>query len=85
MHHLGAAPEWMPLLDADGRQVGRTRTSALQLRSRTTFQLQRLFGSVETQMRDAAGAADYERAAHHRDEATAVRAELDRRTGSGAV
>ncbi len=81
MHHLGAAPEWMPLLGADGRQIGRTRVSALQLASRTTFQLGQLLAQVERQMAAAAAEAAYERAAHHRDEAAAVRAELARRTG----
>lgn len=80
MHHLGAAPEWMPVLGPDGHQVGRTRVSALQLASRTRFQLERLLVDAEAKMRAAAVDADYERAAHHRDEAAAIRAELDRRT-----
>lgn len=80
MHHLGAAPEWMPVLGPDGRQVGRTRVSPLQLASRTTFQLQRLLTAVEEQMRTTAAAGDYEAAAGHRDEAVAVRAELERRS-----
>ena len=82
MHHLGAAPEWMPLLDAEGRQVGRTRTSDLQLRSRTTFQLERLRDAAAGQMQNAAAGGDYERAAHHRDEVAAVAAELDRRAAA---
>jgi len=83
MHHLGAAPEWMPVLGPDGRQVGRTRVSALQLASRTRFQLERLLTDAEAKMQSAAGEADYERAAHHRDEAAAVRAELTRRDTAG--
>jgi len=79
MHHLGAAPEWMPVLGPDGRQVGRTRVSALQLASRTRFQLERLLADAEAKMQGAAADGDYERAAHHRDEAAAVCAELDRR------
>lgn len=81
MHHLGAAPEWMPVLGADGAQVGRTRVSPLQLASRTRFQLERLLTAVEDQMRTSAAAGDYEAAAGHRDEAVAVRAELERRSG----
>lgn len=79
MHHLGAAPEWMPVLGPDGRQVGRTRVSALQLASRTRFQLDRLLADAEAKMRVAAADADYERAAQHRDEVVAVRTELGRR------
>jgi excinuclease UvrABC helicase subunit UvrB len=79
MHHLGAAPEWMPVLGPDGRQVGRTRVSALQLASRTRFQLDRLLADAEAKMRAAAADADYERAAQHRDEVVAVRTELGRR------
>ncbi len=78
MHHLGAAPEWMPVLGPDGRQVGRTRVSALQLASRTRFQLDRLLADAEAKMRAAAADADYERA-QHRDEVVAVRTELGRR------
>lgn len=81
-HHLGAAPEWMPVLGPDGRQVGRTRVSPLQLASRTRWQLDRLLETVEQQVRTAAADADYEAAAHHRDEAAAVRAELTRRDGA---
>lgn len=81
MHHLGAAPEWMPVLGPDGRQVSRTRVSPLQLASRTRFQLERLLAAVEEQMRTTAAAGDYEAAALHRDEAAAVRAELERRAG----
>lgn len=82
MHHLGAAPEWMPLLGPDGAQIGRTRVSLLQLASRTRFQLERLAASAQASMQQAATAADYERAAHHRDEVAAVRAELGRRSAA---
>jgi hypothetical protein len=77
-HHLGAAPDAMPVL-GDGTPSGPTRTARVQLKERTDHELAQLLDTIEAEMARAAGDLDFEKAAFHRDEADAVRAELARR------
>jgi excinuclease UvrABC helicase subunit UvrB len=78
VHHIGTAPELMPVLRPDGT-AGTTRTSLIQLRHRTDLQLTSLADLLVTEMGAAAAALDYEQAAHLRDELANVRAEQARR------
>jgi hypothetical protein len=77
-HHIGAAPEYLTVLLPDG-STGTTRTSPGQLADRTRHQLTQLRDRIERDMARAAGALDFELAAHLRDEADTVRRELERR------
>jgi hypothetical protein len=90
VHHLGAAPAVMPVLGDDdtrpaesagsaGTAVASTRTAAVQLASRTRWELERLLADIGTEMATAAAALDFETAARLRDELARVQAELDRR------
>jgi len=78
-HHIGDAPDRLQVLGPDGT-VGWTRTSPLQLKDKSVAGLQRLAGELEQEMASAAADLDFESAAHLRDEADAVRAELGRRS-----
>ena len=80
VHHIGTAPDVMPVLGPDGT-VGTTRTSVIQLRHRTDRQLTTLADQLLAEMGAAAAALDYEQAAHLRDELANVRAEQGRRQG----
>ena len=80
-HHIGSAPAVLPVLREDG-SVGATHTSRGQLADLTERQLTRLADRLESEMRRAAAAADYEEAADRRDEVAAVRQELQRRAGA---
>ena len=76
-HHIGAAPEAVPLHTATGVEV--TRVTAWQLADRTPAQLAAQRTTTVEQMRKAAEELDFETAARLRDELTAVEAELSRR------
>jgi hypothetical protein len=76
-HHLGGAPERMPLHDEDGARY--TETTAVQLASRTVPQLQAQREALATVMTEASAALDFERAAAVRDDLARVDAELARR------
>jgi hypothetical protein len=56
-----------------------TRTAAVQLASRTRWELDRLLQDVHAEMAAAAAALDFEQAGRLRDELARVHAELDRR------
>jgi hypothetical protein len=95
VHHLGAAPAVMPVLGEDkpaepaeetgtaatapAAVPGSTRTAAVQLASRTRWELEQLLAELQAEMAGAAGALDFETAARARDEVARVQAELDRR------
>ena len=81
VHHLGAAPRLMPVL-RDGGADAATRTAAVQLASRTRWELDQLLADIGAEMAAAADAQDFERAGQLRDELVAVQGELARR-GSG--
>ena len=76
-HHLGGAPERMPLHDEDGARY--TETTAVQLASRTVPQLQAQRAGLAALMAEASAALDFERAAAVRDDLARVDAELARR------
>lgn len=76
-HHLGGAPERMPLHDDGGARY--TETTAVQLASRTVPQLQAQRASLAEAMAEASAALDFERAAAVRDDLARVDAELARR------
>jgi len=78
VHHLGAAPEAMPVLDDSGAETS-TRTAAVQLASRTRWELDRLLADIAAEMAEAAAALNFELAAGLRNELVQVQAELDRR------
>jgi excinuclease UvrABC helicase subunit UvrB len=84
VHHLGAAPPVMPVLGdgstPESAEASATRTAAVQLASRTRWELERLLADIEAEMATASAALDFERAAGLRDELARVRAELDRRS-----
>lgn len=87
VHHLGAAPSVMPVLGPDKAGSSHraevpataTRTAAVQLASRTRWELERLQADIGSEMATAATALDFEAAARLRDELARVQAELDRR------
>jgi excinuclease UvrABC helicase subunit UvrB len=81
VHHLGAAPALMPVLNSDGASTTETatRTAAVQLASRTRWELDRLVEDISAEMAGASAALDFELAGRLRDELARVRAELDRR------
>ena len=68
----------MPVLADDGAQAA-TRTAAVQLASRTRWELDQLLADIRAEMAAAATALDFERAGRLRDELARVQAELDRR------
>lgn len=76
-HHLGGAPQTMPLHDADGART--TETTAVQLASRTVSQLQAQRAALAADMARASAALDFERAAAVRDDLARVDGELARR------
>ena len=76
-HHLGGAPERMPLHDDEGARY--TETTAVQLASRTVPQLQAQRAQLADAMAEASAALDFERAAAVRDDLARVDAELARR------
>jgi excinuclease UvrABC helicase subunit UvrB len=76
-HHLGGAPQKMPLHDDDGARY--TETTAVQLASRTVAQLQAQREQLASDMAQASAALDFERAAAVRDDLVRVDAELARR------
>ncbi len=78
-HHLGGAPERMPLHDDETDGVRYTETTAVQLASRTVPQLQAQRAQLAEQMAQASAALDFERAATVRDDLARVDAELARR------
>jgi hypothetical protein len=80
VHHLGAAPRLMPVLQDEGKTA--TRTAAVQLASRTRWELDQLLSDIGTEMAAAAAALDFERAGRLRDELARVQEELDRRASA---
>ena len=76
-HHLGGAPETMPLHDDDGARY--TETTVVHLASRTVPQLQAQRAQLAATMAEASAALDFERAAAVRDDLVRVDAELSRR------
>ena len=81
-HHIGSAPEAVPLHTAAGVDV--TRVTAWQLADRTPAQLTAQHGSTASAMRSAAEALDFETAARLRDELTAIEDEISRRAAGPA-
>ena len=78
MHHIGGAPETVPVHTEDGVVTG--RTTSWQLADRTVLQLEAQRGTTARQMELAAGELDFEGAARCRDELAALDAELQRRS-----
>ena len=76
-HHLGGAPQQMPLHDDTGARY--TETTVVQLASRTVPQLQAQREQLAEAMAQASAALDFERAAAVRDDLSRVDAELARR------
>ncbi|MEO6501093.1 MAG: UvrB/UvrC motif-containing protein [Jatrophihabitantaceae bacterium] len=84
VHHLGAAPAQMPVLKdegagAAGTAATSTRTAAVQLASRTRWELDRLVEDISAEMAGASAALDFELAGRLRDELARAHAERDRR------
>ena len=79
MHHIGAAPDEVPVHTDDG--VTTARTTAWQLADRTAVQLATQRERAVSEMARAVGDLDFERAAGLRDEVAALDAELARREG----
>lgn len=77
MHHIGAAPDAVPVHTADGVVVG--RTTSWQLADRTVAQLEEQRDGAVTQMAQAAADLDFEVAARLRDDLAALQCELQRR------
>ena len=77
MHHIGAAPDEVPVHTREG--VTTARTTAWQLADRTPVQLTAMREGVADDMARAVAELDFERAARLRDELVAVDAELARR------
>ena len=78
-HHIGAAPDLQPVLGEDG-SAGYVGTSAVQLASRTTAQLEQQRDDLWREMRAAADGLRFEEAAALRDDLDRVDAELQRRS-----
>ncbi len=76
-HHLGGAPQQMPLHDEHGARY--TETTAVQLASRTVPQLRAQREGLLALMTEASAALDFERAAAVRDDLARVDGELARR------
>lgn len=81
VHHLGAAPPVMPVLHEGGAE-STTRTAAVQLASRTRWELEQLLADITSEMAAAAAALDFERAGRLRDDLAQVQEELDRRASA---
>lgn len=77
MHHIGGAPDAVPVHTDDGVAVA--RATSWQLADRTPGQLSTQRARTAREMAEAAEALDFERAGQLRDELAAVDAELDRR------
>ena len=77
MHHIGAAPDEVPVHTEDG--VGTTRSTGWQLADRTPTQLAALRERTAADMAGAAEALDFEAAARLRDDLAALDAEIARR------
>jgi hypothetical protein len=77
VHHLGAAPAVLPVLG--GGAETSTRTAAVQLASRTRWELDQLHADLGAEMAAAATALDFERAGRLRDELALVQDEIERR------
>jgi excinuclease UvrABC helicase subunit UvrB len=69
----------MPVLHGDQVETS-TRTTPVQLASRTHRELDRLAADLAEQMAAAAAGLDFEQAGRLRDELARVHAELDRRS-----
>jgi excinuclease UvrABC helicase subunit UvrB len=78
VHHLGAAPPVLPVLHDSGAE-STTRTAAVQLASRTRWELEQLLADITSEMALASTDLDFEQAGRLRDELVRVQAELDRR------
>lgn len=76
-HHLGGAPQQMPVHDEQGARY--SETTAVQLASRTVPQLRAQRAGLAALMAEASAALDFERAAAVRDDLRRVDAELVRR------
>lgn len=76
-HHIGSAPEVVPLHTPTGVEL--TRVTAWQLADRTPAQLAAQRTATAERMRRAAEELDFETAARRRDDLAAVEAELSRR------
>lgn len=74
MHHIGAAPEAVPVHTEAG--VGVARTTSWQLADRTVVQLRAQRETTAARMAAAAAGLDFEAAAALRDELAALDAEL---------
>lgn len=81
MHHIGGAPESVPVHTDDG--VAIARATSWQLADRTPAQLALQRERTAREMAAAAEALDFERAGGLRDELSAVDAELVRRGEAG--
>lgn len=77
-HHIGAAPERQPMLTDEGATL--IGTSAVQLASRTTAQLEQQRERTRQLMAGAAAELRFEDAARLRDDLAALDSELERRT-----
>ena len=82
MHHIGGAPDAVPVHTEDGVAVA--RTTSWQLADRTPVQLTAQRSSTEREMAEAARVLDFERAGRLRDDLVAVDAELARRAAAGS-
>jgi excinuclease UvrABC helicase subunit UvrB len=80
MHHIGGAPDAVPVHTDEG--VRTARATPWQLADRTLVQLRTQRARTERDMARAATDLDFERAADLRDELLAVEAELRRRGGT---
>ncbi|MCW2779288.1 MAG: hypothetical protein JWN17_3013 [Frankiales bacterium] len=76
-HHIGAAPDAVPVHTDDGVAVA--RATSWQLADRTPLQLAAQREATARAMAEAAEALDFEAAARLRDELAAVEQELARR------
>lgn len=79
MHHIGGAPDAVPVHTDEGVAVA--RATSWQLADRTPAQLGRQRERTAVEMAQAAQDLDFERAARLRDELAAVDAELSARAG----
>lgn len=77
MHHIGAAPDQVPVHTEEG--VTTARTTAWQLADRTPTQLSAMRVAAARDMAAAAAGLDFELAARLRDDLVALDAELARR------
>ena len=81
-HHIGSAPEAVPLHTPTGVEL--TRVTSWQLADRTPAQLAAQHAATATQMRRAAEDLDFEIAARLRDELAALEDEISRRGAPAA-